>query len=85
VNRLLPGLGAPEAIRLAEGSVAVGRSLAALDLRGVTGATVLAIARDGTGIALPAATEVLRAGDVLAVAGTHDSVEAARALLCRST
>jgi CPA2 family monovalent cation:H+ antiporter-2 len=83
VRKLLPGLGEPEAIRLPPGGAAVGRSLAELDLRGVTGATVLAISRGEHGVAVPAATEVLREGDVLAVAGTHDAVEAARALLCR--
>ena len=85
VKKLLPGLGEPEAIRLPADSIAVGRSLAELDLRGVTGATVLAISRADRSVAVPAATEVLRAGDVLAVAGTHESVEAARALLCRAT
>lgn len=82
VKKLLPGLGEPEAVRLPPGSAAVGRSLAELDLRGVTGATVLAISRGEHGVAVPAATEVLRAGDVLAVAGTHESVAAARAILC---
>jgi len=83
VRKLLPGLGEPEAIRLPPDSPAIGQSLAQLNLRGITGATVLAISRGESGIAVPAATEVLRAGDVLAVAGTHESVAAARALLCR--
>jgi hypothetical protein len=45
VSDVLPGLGAPEPARLAAGSAAVGRTLRELDLRGVTGATVLAITR----------------------------------------
>jgi len=84
VRKLLPGLGEPEAIRLPPGGAVVGRSLAQLDLRGVTGATVLAISRGEHGVAVPAASEVLREGDVLAVAGTHESVAAARAILCRT-
>src|SRR5260370_893698 len=44
-KRLLRGLGEPEPIHVPPGGTAVGRSLAELDLRAVTGATVLAIAR----------------------------------------
>jgi CPA2 family monovalent cation:H+ antiporter-2 len=82
VHALLPGLGEPVPVRLDAASPAVGRTLAELNLRGVTGATVLAITRgdEGAGIA-PAAQERLRAGDVLAIAGAHDAVERARALL----
>jgi CPA2 family monovalent cation:H+ antiporter-2 len=83
VRRLLPGLGEPVPIRLAEGSAAVGRTLAQLDLRGSTGATVLAIARGETGLVAPSAQERLAAGDVLALAGTHDAVESARRILER--
>lgn len=84
VRQLLPGIGEPESLRVPDASPVVGRSLAELDLRGVTGATVLAIARDGHGIAVPAPSEVLRGGDVLAVAGTHDAIAAARAFVCRN-
>jgi CPA2 family monovalent cation:H+ antiporter-2 len=81
VRRILPGLGEPVAVRLEGPSAAVGRTLAELNLRGVTGATVLTIARgDGT-VAVPTAGEVLRAGDVLALAGSHEAVAAARRVL----
>ncbi|HTO09451.1 MAG TPA: cation:proton antiporter [Myxococcota bacterium] len=82
IQNLLHGLGAPVAVELDAGCPSVGRSLAELDLRGRTGATVLAIARGADSLPTPAAGERLRAGDVLALAGTHDAVEAARALLC---
>jgi CPA2 family monovalent cation:H+ antiporter-2 len=81
VNRILPGLGAPVALRLGSTWPAVGRSLAGMNLRGLTGATVLVISRDGKPVAGATATEILRAGDVLALAGSHDAVEAAAALL----
>jgi CPA2 family monovalent cation:H+ antiporter-2 len=84
VSDVLPGLGAPEPARLAAGSAAVGRTLRELDLRGVTGATVLAITRPEGGALeprLPTGREVLAAGDVLALAGTRDAVDAARRLL----
>ncbi len=81
VRELLPGLGEPTPLRIEAGSPAVGRSLAELNLRGATGATVLVITRGGQGIVVPTAEEVLRAGDVLALAGTHEAIDAARALL----
>jgi len=56
VGRVLPGLGSPTRFTLAEDSPAVGRTLASLNLRGATGATVLAIARGGEGVLCPRAT-----------------------------
>ncbi|HEU4383617.1 MAG TPA: cation:proton antiporter [Anaeromyxobacteraceae bacterium] len=81
VRRLLPGLGEPVVVRLQPGNGSVGRTLAELDLRGATGATVLAIARADGGVVAPGAGERLRPGDVLALAGSHEAVEAARSLL----
>jgi CPA2 family monovalent cation:H+ antiporter-2 len=66
---------------LEETSPAVGKTLAELNLRGLTGATVLAIHRGGENVSVPTAGEVLKAGDVLALAGTHDAVDAAKGLL----
>jgi len=81
VRHLMPGLGEPTLVRLDEASAAVGQTLAALNLRGVTGASVLAIARGEAGVIVPAAGEALRAGDVLALAGTRDAVAAATNVL----
>lgn len=81
VGQLLPGLGEPVPFRVDARSVAAGKTLAELDLRGLTGATVLAIIRDERGTIVPTAREELRAGDVLALAGTHTAVEAAKSLL----
>ncbi|HMG24136.1 MAG TPA: cation:proton antiporter [Kofleriaceae bacterium] len=81
VERILPGFGGTDSIALPDGSAAVGRSLAELDLRARTGATVLAIARAGAGVATPSPTEPLCAGDVLAVAGSDEAIAAARAML----
>jgi CPA2 family monovalent cation:H+ antiporter-2 len=78
---LFPGLGAPVRFELPADSVAVGRSLADLELRGATGATVLALVRDTGGIAVPDAHDALRAGDLLAIAGTDDAIAAAIELL----
>src|SRR5467141_2827026 len=81
VGRVLPGLGSPTRFTLAEDSPAVGRTLASLNLRGATGATVLAIARGGEGVLVPTGHEQLRVHDVLALAGTEEAVAAARGLL----
>ena len=51
-------------------SPAVGKTLAELNLRGLTGATVLAIRRGEEAVLVPSGHERLMVGDVLAVAGT---------------
>jgi CPA2 family monovalent cation:H+ antiporter-2 len=78
---MFPGMGAPTAARIPPTSTAVGRTLSELGVRGTTGATVLAIARGEASVMVPTAHEVLRAGDVLALAGTQEAVDAARTLL----
>jgi CPA2 family monovalent cation:H+ antiporter-2 len=83
VNRLMPGLGAPVAIRIEPSSAGVGQSLAELNLRGRSGATVLAISRNGESIVVPSAGERLQSGDVLALAGTHEAIDAAKELLAQ--
>jgi len=81
LHDLLPGLGTPVPIPLTIGSYAVGRTLAELNLRGLTTASVLAIVRDGGAVTVPTGKEALRQGDVLAVAGTAEAIAAARQLL----
>jgi CPA2 family monovalent cation:H+ antiporter-2 len=79
-HALLHGLGDPVVITIGDGSVAVGRTLAQVAVRGMTGATVLALARDGATLPVDP-HEPLRAGDALAISGTAESIDAARALL----
>ncbi len=78
VEQLLPGLGALTAVRLTSSSPAVGLTLAELNLRALTGASVLAITRADGPVIAPTAKETLQAGDVLALTGTQDAIEAAR-------
>jgi CPA2 family monovalent cation:H+ antiporter-2 len=66
----LPGLGNARALRLGPHSPAVGRTLRQLDLRGLTGATVIAIDRASSDVVYPTADETLRAGDTLVVIGS---------------
>lgn len=81
VETILPGFGGTTSIPIAVASPADGKSLAQLDLRARTGATVLAIQRGSSGVVTPSPTEPLRAGDVLALAGSADAIAAARSLL----
>ena len=81
VRMTLPGIGAPTSAAIPEGSPAVGRSLKELGIRGRTGATVVALVRGRERIPFPDADARLAAGDLVALAGTHEAVEAARALL----
>ena len=81
IHRVLPGLGDPVSVRLSGESPAVRRTLAELNLRGLTGATVLAITREGEPVVIPTGHELLRNGDVLAVAGTQDAIAAALEIL----
>jgi CPA2 family monovalent cation:H+ antiporter-2 len=81
VRAMFPGIGEPTGMRLREDSPAAGRSLSELGVRGRTGATVLAISRAGGSVMVPAAGEVLRPGDLVVLAGTHEALEAARELL----
>lgn len=81
---MLPGLGEPVPVRIVANSPAADRSLAELNLRGMTGATVLAVTRnapDGSEVFVPSGRTVLRAGDVVALAGTNDAVAAATLML----
>ncbi len=77
----LPGITDWQRIVVPPESAAIGQSLAQLELRGTTGATVLAIQRGSEGLVVPSAHEPLRAGDVLALAGSSEAVAAARSLL----
>lgn len=81
VHQMLPGLGDLVSVELASGDPCIGKTLAQLNLRGVTGATVLAIMRKNGGVVGPTASEKLLEGDVLALSGTHEAVESAKQYL----
>jgi monovalent cation:H+ antiporter-2, CPA2 family len=84
MSMVLPGLGEPVPIRLEASSPAVGHTLAELNLRGLTGATVLSISHaEGTEgpTVVPTGKERLHAGDIIAVAGPHEAIASAREIL----
>lgn len=81
VETKLPGLDRLTRVTIDPAHAAVGRTLAELDLRRRTGATVVSIHRADHDQVLPTGREVLRAGDVLAIAGDAATLEAATRLL----
>jgi CPA2 family monovalent cation:H+ antiporter-2 len=80
LRRLLVGH-AVENVLLLEKSPAVGKTLAQLDVRQKTGATIIAIVRDHQSTANPSADFALSAGDLLVIMGTHHALEMAAKLL----
>lgn len=84
-THMLPGLGSPTPFRVLAGDYGVGRSLAELDLRGRTGATVLGITRSGIGIAAPGKEERLVEGDTLVLVGTIEAIAEAKKALTGTT
>jgi voltage-gated potassium channel len=64
-----------EAVDVGAGTPAVGRTLEALALRQATGATVLAIMRDGNPLVNPPGDTALVAGDRLLALGTREQLE----------
>jgi CPA2 family monovalent cation:H+ antiporter-2 len=81
VEAALSGLGKPTSFTLGSDSSAVGKTLAEMNLRGLTGATVLAIRRGEELMRIPDGSARLAVGDVLVLAGTKEASEAARAVL----
>lgn len=84
---MLPGLGEPIPVKIDASSPAVNRSLAELNIRGKTGATILAITRvgeEGSKVVVPSGKETLHVGDVVALAGSQESVDSAIELLTMS-
>ena len=80
-SALLPGLGNATTVAITEGSPAVGRTLKQINLRGLTGATVIAIDREAADVIYPTGDEELRVGDALILTGTAEAVLAAEELI----
>ena len=81
VRGMLPGLGTIVPLEVGRGSEAAGKTLGELNLRGRTGATVVALSRGGERTALPSASTGLHAGDMLALTGSGSAIGLAAALL----
>lgn len=70
-----------DTIRLDPGSPAIGKTLGELDLRGETGATVIAVVRDGTSKVSPGANYALAEGDTVVLVGTPKKLRRALDLI----
>jgi CPA2 family monovalent cation:H+ antiporter-2 len=82
IHRLVPGLGETATVRIGPAHAVVGRSLKDVNLRALTGATVIAIERrQQPAIVYPNADEVLQAGDLLVLTGTQEAVKHATDLV----
>ncbi|HEX5035907.1 MAG TPA: cation:proton antiporter [bacterium] len=81
VEQVLPGLGTLFSFPLAGSNRAVGKTLAEINLRGMTGASVIAIKRGATDVTVPSGHETLQSGDVLVLTGSEAAIEAAKEFL----
>jgi CPA2 family monovalent cation:H+ antiporter-2 len=81
VRQLLPGIGELTQVVLGAGEAAVGQTLAQLNLRGLTGASVVALCRGEERLVLPEGDKELQVGDILALTGSQRAIAAATALL----
>ena len=80
--QMLPGLGPLVSVELPEDSRVAGKTLAEINLRALTGATVVAIRRaGGEGIGMPSGHERLSAGDVVILTGSTACCDRALRLL----
>lgn len=69
-----------ETVTLAEDSPVAGRSLGELDLRGQSGATVIAVVRDGQTKISPGANYSLESGDTIVILGSPEKIDRAKAI-----
>ena len=81
IREVVPGLGNVVPLRLGLGSHSAGKTLAELHVGSLTGTAILVILRDDGEALIPTGKDILRVGDLLALAGSPEAVEAARRLL----
>lgn len=85
INDIAPGIGAPTSVALPTDSPAAGKKLAELNLRLLTGASVIAISRGEESFLMPSGKDVLQAGDTLVLVGTQEAIFLAKGLLRKPT
>lgn len=83
LDKLELALGAMEIewVELAPDSPAVGETIESTGLRNLTGASIIAVMRNGAAVPNPDADFVLNAGDTAVLIGTPEQCQAARAAL----
>jgi CPA2 family monovalent cation:H+ antiporter-2 len=78
------GEAATRTLLIEPGSPAIGRSIKEIDFRARTGATILAVVRDGQALANPSAEMQLAEQDVLVLVGSSESLKLAESELTGS-
>lgn len=81
VRQLLPGIGTLTQVEVRGTHPCAGRTLTDLNLRGLTGASVVAICRGEERIVVPDGHERIESGDILALTGSARAIRAATELL----
>jgi CPA2 family monovalent cation:H+ antiporter-2 len=81
LKKILPGLGDPEIYVVPQQSPIDGKSIGELQLRGRSGASILALVRGSESHVAPGAAEVLRCGDCIALVGTREAIASAKLIL----
>lgn len=81
MENLFPGLGFLTPIVLEEGNSAIGKTLAKIDLRSLTGASVIAITRAQGSVVVPSGNEPLKINDTLTLSGSLEAIEEAKFFL----
>ena len=74
---LITGLDTVFGLRVKDGAYAIGKSLAELNMRALTGTTVVAIHRKDAQVVLPTGHERIAEGDILALTGTKSAIDKA--------
>ena len=69
--------GLTETYYVNEDNILINKSIAQINLRAKTDATIITIVRDGKSISNPSAKEIIKAADTLVIYGTHLSVDKA--------
>jgi K+:H+ antiporter len=77
----VPGIGMITPVQLRADSEGIGKKLSELDLHTNSGAVVVAIGRNDSEVVVPTGDEILRAGDILELAGSSHAVASARRIL----
>ncbi|MEI7811882.1 MAG: cation:proton antiporter [Ignavibacteria bacterium] len=73
--------GLTETYFIEETNPSIGKNLEQLNIRAITGATIIAFLRNGKTITSPSGNEVLMAGDTMVIYGNHNAVDKAVILL----
>lgn len=81
INTMAPGIGAPTSMKIDKDCPSVGKKLSELNLRLLTGASIIAITRGDERILMPSGKETIQEGDTLVLVGTQEAVFLAKGLL----